>query len=63
MQIETQKISYSVADAAQMTTLSKAHLWNEIKAGKLKASRIGRRILILRDDLLVYLRKGEIKTN
>lgn len=61
MSIETQKISFSVADAASMTTLSKAYLWNEIKAGNLKASKIGRRVLILRDDLMDYLKKGEIK--
>ena len=50
-----QKIAYSVEEISEQTTLSKAFLRNEIRAGDLKARKIGRRVLILKDDLMNYL--------
>ena len=52
------KVAYSVKEAARETSLSVPHLRNEIRDKNLKASRIGRRVLILHDDLEAYLRKG-----
>ncbi len=53
---ETQnKIAYSVEEISEQTTLSKAFLRNEIRAGKLKVKRCGRRVLILKDDFMDYL--------
>ncbi len=49
------KLAYSVEEISDQTTLSKAFLRNEIRAGKLKVKRCGRRVLILKDDFLNYL--------
>jgi len=54
--IETKdKLAYSVEQISEQTTLSKAFLRNEIRAGKLKVKRCGRRVLILKDDFMNYL--------
>lgn len=55
----TQKLAYSVEELAEATSLSKAHLRNEIYAGKLKAKKVGRRILILEKDALDYFNRFE----
>ncbi len=55
------KIAYSVEQISEQTTLSKAYLRNEIRAGKLKVKRCGRRVLILKDDFMNYLNEGETK--
>ena len=49
------KMAYSVEEISDQTTLSKAFLRNEIRAGKLKVKRCGRRVLILKDDFMNYL--------
>ncbi len=49
------KLTYSVEELSEQTTLSKAFLRNEIRAGKLKVKRCGRRVLILKDDFMDYL--------
>lgn len=57
---ETQeKLAYSVEEISTQTTLSKGYLRNEIRAGRLKAQKFGRRVLILNEDLQNYLRKDE----
>ncbi len=53
------RMAYSVEEISQQTTLSKAFLRNEIRAGRLKVKRCGRRVLILKDDFLNYLNEGE----
>lgn len=52
------KITYSVEEISEQTTLSKAFLRNEIRAGKLKVKRCGRRVLIMKDDFMNYLNGG-----
>ncbi len=52
---EQNKMAYSVDEISEQTTLSKAFLRNEIRAGKLKVKRCGRRVLILKDDFMDYL--------
>lgn len=59
--ITENKIAYSVEEMSELTTLSKAYLRNEIRAGRLKVKRCGRRVLILKDDFMNYLNKGEDK--
>ncbi len=54
------KIAYSVDELSKQTTLSKAFLRNEIRAGNLKVKRCGRRVLIVKDDFMNYL-NGENK--
>lgn len=51
------KMAYSVEEVAAQTSLSKAFLRNEIRAGHLKAQKFGRRVLILNADLAAYLQR------
>jgi excisionase family DNA binding protein len=53
-----QKIAYSVEEISEQTTLSKAFLRLEIKRGKLKISRFGRRVIVRDEDLREYLATG-----
>jgi excisionase family DNA binding protein len=53
-----QKIAYSVEEISEQTTLSKAFLRLEIKRGKLKISRFGRRVIVRDEDLREYLANG-----
>ncbi len=57
--ITQNKFAYSVEQISEQTTLSKAFLRNEIRAGNLKANRFGRRVLVLAENLQNYLNKGE----
>jgi excisionase family DNA binding protein len=58
--VETkERLAFSVEECAALTSISKAMLRKEIKAGRLKVKRAGRRVLILKDDFLNYLNKGE----
>ena len=52
------KIAYSVEEISEQTTLSKAFLRLEIKRGKLKVKRFGRRVLIRDEDLREYIANG-----
>lgn len=54
-----EKMAYSVAEISELTTLSKAFLRNEIRAGHLKIKRFGARVCVLNADLRNYLNKGE----
>ncbi len=51
------KMAYSVEEISEQTSLSKSFIRNEITAGKLKAKRIGRRVLVLNEDLRAYLNR------
>ena len=53
------RLAYSVEECAALTSISKAMLRKEIKAGRLKVKRAGRRVIILKDDFLNYLNEGE----
>lgn len=57
------KLAYSVEEISAQTTLSKAFVRNEITAGRLKAQRFGRRVLVLNEDLQNYLRKVTNQNN
>ena len=52
------KLGYSIKEASEVTSLSKSHLHNEIRDGKLKVQRFGKRIVILRTDLDDYLKQS-----
>ena len=49
------RLCYSVEECAALTSISKAMLRKEIKAGRLKVKRAGRRVLILKSDFMNYL--------
>lgn len=48
-------LAYSPRDAAHVAGISRAFLYEEIAAGKLACRKLGRRTLILRDELERYL--------
>lgn len=52
------KLAYSVEETSERTSLSKAFLRLEIKRGKLKIKRFGRRVLVLEQDLKEYMASG-----
>jgi excisionase family DNA binding protein len=58
---EVEKIAHSLAEAAEMTGLSKGHLRNEYKRGKLHFTRSGRRVLVTDEELKRYLAEGSVK--
>lgn len=58
VQNTTEKMAYSVDEIAEMTTLSPAFLRGEIRADRLNATKFGRRVLVMKDDLTAYLEKG-----
>jgi excisionase family DNA binding protein len=53
------KVAYSVAEISAMTSLSKSYVRNEIREKRLKAKRVGSRVLILSKDLQEYLESKE----
>jgi len=53
------RLAFSVEECAALTSIPKAMLRKEIKAGRLKVKRAGRRVLILKDDFMNYLNEGE----
>ncbi len=57
------KLAYSVEEISEQTTLSKAFLRNEIRAGNLKIQRFGRRVLVLNEDLQAYLKREVQQAN
>lgn len=55
---EKYKLAYSVEEISERTSLSKAFLRLEIKRGKLKVRRFGRRVIIRDEDLREYIANG-----
>jgi excisionase family DNA binding protein len=55
----SERLAFSVDECAALTSISKAMLRKEIKAGRLKVKRAGRRVLILKSDFMNYLNEGE----
>lgn len=50
------KFTYSVPEAVTMTGISRSLLYVEIAAGRLRARKLGRRTVILREDLQAFLK-------
>ena len=48
-------IAMSVDEVAKGTDLSPRKVWGLVKSGELPSRRIGRRVIVLRSDLLTYL--------
>jgi excisionase family DNA binding protein len=55
---EQKKLAYSVNEIAEMLPLSKAFIRGEIRRKNLSATKFGRRVLIMKDELIAYLEKG-----
>lgn len=56
--ITSDKRGFSVEEISEQTTLSKAYLRNKIREGSLRATRFGRRIVVLAEDLETFLKSG-----
>jgi excisionase family DNA binding protein len=52
----TDRLAFTINEAVQLTSLSRSYLYNEVKEKKLRLIKKGSRSLVLRDDLLAYLR-------
>ena len=52
------KFAYSIDEISRQTSLSKAFLRNKIRDGELVATRFGRRVLVLRENLEAWLKTG-----
>jgi len=52
------KRGYSIRDLCAAFGVSKGFVLAEIKRGKLPARRFGRRVIVLHEDLAVYLESG-----
>ena len=46
-----------VLESAQKVGMSRAYLWKEIAAGRLRSFKVGNRRLIAREDLQAWLNK------
>ena len=49
------KLSYSINDACDEINCGRTKIYQEIAAGKIKVRKLGKRSIILADDLQAYL--------
>jgi excisionase family DNA binding protein len=52
----TSKFAYSIVDSADLVSISRSQLYVEIQEGRLAATKVGGRTLILHEDLIAWLR-------
>lgn len=50
------KLAYSIAEIAEMTSLSRAQVYEEIRARRLKAVKMGRRTLVTAEEACRWMR-------
>jgi hypothetical protein len=53
---EPSALAFSLAEVVQISGLGRTLLFGEIRDGRLVARKCGRRTVVLKDDLLVWLR-------
>jgi excisionase family DNA binding protein len=58
IEVKENKIALSVREAADRTSLSQVYLWQLIRAGKLDAAHIGRRVLLTPESLEKLINEG-----
>ncbi|HEX8565177.1 MAG TPA: helix-turn-helix domain-containing protein [Pyrinomonadaceae bacterium] len=58
--MQHQKLAYSVKELSKLAGVCERKIHYEIKEGKLKTSRIGRRILILATEVERWLEEAEV---
>ena len=49
------KPAYSVSELQQLTSIGRSFLYEEIRRGKLRPTKAGRRTLFLADDVVAWL--------
>jgi hypothetical protein len=57
--VTSSRLAWGISDISLSTGLSTGFLRKQIKAGKLRARRVGRRLLVLDGDLRIYLNNKE----
>ena len=53
------KVTLTVAEAAQVIGISKPKMYELVRAGKFRTVKIGKKILISRQSLMDWLKKGD----
>ncbi|MBC7933018.1 MAG: DNA-binding protein [Rubrivivax sp.] len=59
--VTTERVAWSLQEIARATGLSLGFLRNEVRRGGLRVKRFGRRVLVLDEDLKIYLSEGSRK--
>ena len=49
------KLAFTVQEACATSSIGRSSLYAEIKAGRLRSCKVGRRTIILHEDLLAWL--------
>jgi excisionase family DNA binding protein len=49
------KLAYSIAELPAVVSLGRSHIYEEIRAGRLRTVKAGRRTLVLAEDLHAWL--------
>jgi len=49
------KLAYSIAELPGIVSLGRSHIYEEIRAGRLRTVKAGRRTLVLAEDLRAWL--------
>lgn len=57
------RLTWSVADIAEGTGLSQPFIRLKIHTGELRAKRVGRRVLVMDEDLRAFLAQTDYKAN
>lgn len=52
---ELRKFSYSIAETVELTTLCRSTIFEEIRLKRLIARKVGRRTIVLAEDLANFL--------
>ena len=53
------KVTLTVSEAAEMIGISKPSMYEVVRAGKVRSVKVGKKILISRQSLMDWLKKGE----
>ena len=56
--VTKEKLAWSLGEISKQTGLSLGYLRNEVRAARLPVRKFGRRVLVLDNDLRVYLARG-----
>jgi excisionase family DNA binding protein len=49
------KLAYAIAELPELVSVGRSHIYEEIRAGRLRTVKAGRRTLVLAEDLRAWL--------
>jgi hypothetical protein len=52
---EVRQLSYSIAETVALTSLGRSTIFEEIRSNRLRARKVGRRTIVLAEDLANFL--------